>query len=112
MFPEVFKIGSFFLPTYGVLVTLGFLLGLWMVARFSHKAGLNADATINLGIYTAIAGMVGAKLLMVLFDLPYYAQNPSEIFSIYTLRAGGIFYGGLILALVLSVLTVITAVST
>jgi len=102
MFPEVFHIGSFFLPTYGVLVTLGFLLGLWMVARFSRRAGLNADAAVNLGIYVAIAGMVGAKLLMVLMDLPYYTQNPGEIFSIYTLRAGGIFYGGLILALIVA----------
>jgi phosphatidylglycerol:prolipoprotein diacylglycerol transferase len=103
MFPEILHLGNFFLPTYGVLVTTGFLLGLWMVARFSRRAGINPDSAVNLGIYVAIAGMAGAKLLMVLMDLNYYTQNPGEIFSIYTLRAGGIFYGGLILALIVAV---------
>jgi phosphatidylglycerol:prolipoprotein diacylglycerol transferase len=44
--------------------------------------------------------MVGAKLLMILLDLGYYFDNPREIFSLATLQAGGIFYGGLVAALV------------
>ena len=30
MLPQLIKIGDFFIPTYGVLVTAGFLLGLWV----------------------------------------------------------------------------------
>jgi phosphatidylglycerol:prolipoprotein diacylglycerol transferase len=37
---------------------------------------------------------------MILLDLDYYFRNPREIFSLSTLQAGGIFYGGLILALI------------
>lgn len=100
MFPQVFHIGSFFLPTYGLLVAIAFLTALWMVGRLSRAAGLNKDAVMNLGIYTAVAGMLGAKLMMILLDLGYYVENPREIFSLATLQAGGIFYGGLLLALV------------
>lgn len=100
MFPQIIHIGSFFLPTYGVLVAAAFLVSLWMVNRLSRRAGMDADAVMNLGIYTAIAGMVGAKVMMVLLDLGYYTRNPGELFSFATLQAGGIFYGGLIGALV------------
>jgi phosphatidylglycerol:prolipoprotein diacylglycerol transferase len=102
MFPQIVHIGSFFLPTYGVLVTLAFLVGLWLAGRLGVEAGLNRDAVLNLGIYTAIAGLAGAKLLMLLFDLDYYAKDPAAIFSLETLQAGGIFYGGLILALIVA----------
>lgn len=100
MFPELFRIGNFFLPTYGLLVALAFVIGLWTAARLSRRSGLNTEAVVNLGIYTVIAGMVGAKLMMILLHLGYYASNPREIFTFATLQAAGIFYGGLILALI------------
>jgi phosphatidylglycerol:prolipoprotein diacylglycerol transferase len=100
MFPEAFRIGGFFQSTYGVLVTLGFLVGVWMASRLGRKAGLDSETVLNLGIYVALAALAGAKLLMILLDLGYYARNPGEIFTLTTFRAGGIFYGGLIAALI------------
>jgi phosphatidylglycerol:prolipoprotein diacylglycerol transferase len=99
MFPQIFKIGSFFIPTYGVLVSLGLLLGLWMTARLGRQVGMNAELLVNLGIYCAIAGIIGAKLLMFVFEFGYYLRNPKEIFSLSSLQAGGVFQGGLLLAL-------------
>jgi len=99
MFPIVVRIGSFALPTYGLLVATAFLVALWMAARLGRRAGLDTDSVLNLGIYTAIAAMLGAKLFMLLLDFDYYSRNPTEIFSFGTLRAGGVFYGGLIAAL-------------
>lgn len=99
MFPQLFHIGSFFLPTYGVLVALAFLVALWLTGRLARDAGLNHENVVNLGIYCALAGIAGAKLLMFLIDIPYYASNPGEIFSMATLQAGGVFYGGLLAAL-------------
>lgn len=104
MLPSLFRIGDFFLPTYGVMITLGFLTALWLASRLGPRAGLDKDTVINLGIYSALAGILGAKLLMILLDLRYYLEHPREIFSFSTLQAGGIFYGGLIAALVTAVL--------
>jgi phosphatidylglycerol:prolipoprotein diacylglycerol transferase len=99
MLPQLIKIGDFFLPSYGVLVTAGFLIGLWLASKLAAKSGLDKEAVLNLGIYCALAGILGAKLLMFALDLDYFRQNPREIFSFSTLQAGGVFQGGLILAL-------------
>lgn len=97
MYPEIFHLP--FLHTYGVLVALAFLTGLWMTTRLGKEAGLNTDAVTNLGIYCALGAIVGAKLMMFLVDIPYYTEHPGEVLSFSTLQAGGVFYGGLIAAL-------------
>lgn len=97
MYPEIFHLS--FLHTYGFLVAIAFLAGLWMATRLGGQAKLNADTITNLGIYCALAAIAGAKVMMLLVDIPYYIQHPSEIFSFSTLQAGGVFYGGLLGAL-------------
>jgi phosphatidylglycerol---prolipoprotein diacylglyceryl transferase len=103
MFPKLFTIGSFSVPTYGVLVALGFLAGLSIAMRLGRRSGLPGEAISNLAIYCALAGMAGAKLFMFLFDWRYYLQNPSEIFTVSTLQAAGVFHGGLIGALIVAI---------
>ncbi len=97
MFPKIFSFGSFFLPTYGVLVALGFLAGLWITVRLAKKGGLDPEKVTNLAVYVALAGLIGAKLLMIAFDWP-----DIQIFSLSTLQAAGVFQGGLILALIVA----------
>lgn len=98
MYPEIF--GLSWLHTYGVLVALAFLAALWMAGKLAKSTGLSSDAVTNLGIYCALAAIVGAKLMMFVLDAPYYAQHPEQFFSLATLQAGGVFYGGLIAALI------------
>src|SRR6516225_4916754 len=97
MYPEV--LGLKWLHTYGVLVALAFLAALWLAGRLARQKGLSPEAITNLGIYCALAAIAGAKLMMFLVDIPYYTQHPAEIFSLSTLQAGGVFYGGLLAAL-------------
>jgi len=104
MFPQIVRIGDFFIPTYGVLVALALLTALWLTARLARRVGLDPETVVNLGVYCALSGIVGAKLLMFVFDFDYYARNPREIFSLTTLQAGGVFQGGLALALITAVI--------
>ena len=67
MYPEIGHLS--FLHTYGVLVALAFLAGLWMATRLAKRNGLNTEAVTNLGIYCALAAIVGAKLMMLLVDI-------------------------------------------
>jgi phosphatidylglycerol---prolipoprotein diacylglyceryl transferase len=99
MLPKLIHFGSFFLPTYGVLVAAAFLTALWMTSKLAKEAGMNSEVVVNLGVYCALAGIVGAKALMIALD-PAFRANPMEIFSLSTLQSAGIFYGGLIAALV------------
>jgi phosphatidylglycerol:prolipoprotein diacylglycerol transferase len=100
MFPKFISIGSFYIPTYGVLVALGFLAGLSVTLRLARRIGLSADKVTNLAVYCAIAGIFGAKLFMILFDFGDYLRNPGQIFTFETLQAAGVFHGGLIAALI------------
>lgn len=98
MFPRLFHIGNFSLPTYGLLVSLGVLLGLWISVRNSEKQGIDGEHAWNFGILVVLAGIVGAKVLYIINDWGEYAAHPSEIFSFATLQAGGVFSGGLLAA--------------
>ena len=64
MFPKLISIGSFYIPTYGVLVALGFLAGLAVTLRLARRIGLSADKVTNLAVYCAIAGIFGTLRLM------------------------------------------------
>ena len=97
MHPKLIEIGKFYIPSYGFLVTLGVVLGLWLTLRLARREGMDADKReqlTNLIVYSIIGGILGSKLLLVIVDLGYYLRHPVEL--MYLLRAGGVFYGGLI----------------
>jgi phosphatidylglycerol:prolipoprotein diacylglycerol transferase len=98
VFPQLFHLGKFFLPTYGFLVSMGVLIGLRISVRNSERLGIDGDKAWNLGILVVLCGIVGAKVLYVVNEWSYYSAHPSEIFSINTLQAGGVFSGGLLAA--------------
>lgn len=93
MFPELFKIGSFPINTYGVLLALSFLAALIVAARLGHRDGLPRERIYDLGLWMLLAGLAGSKLLMLLTE-PEYRANPSNLFSLDFLRSGGVWYGG------------------
>jgi phosphatidylglycerol:prolipoprotein diacylglycerol transferase len=93
LLPKLFSFGSFYLPTYGVLVALGFLAGLTVTVRLARRQGMNGELVTNLAVYVALAGLLGAKLLMIWFDWPNV-----QVFSLGFLQAAGVYQGGLILA--------------
>ncbi len=103
MCPRLFTIGSFSLPTYGVLVALGLLVGLKVAARLAKRSRLDPEKVTNLGVYIAIAAIVGAKLFMIFNNWSYYSADFGRLFSLSALRAGGVFYGGLLAALAVAV---------
>jgi len=103
VFPRLFQLGSFSLPTYGVLVATGVICGLFVAAHLSRRQGQDPEKAWNLGIYAVLAAIVGAKVLLIINDFGYYASHPREIFSLGVLQAGGVFYGGVIAAIVVSV---------
>lgn len=96
MLPRLFHLGNFSLPTYGLLVSIGVLVGLWISVRNSEKQGIDPELAWNLGILVVLCGIVGAKLLYIVNDWSYYTAHPGEIFSFSTLQAGGVFSGGFI----------------
>ena len=98
MFPKLISLGSFEISTYGALVAIAFLAALQVAVRLGKRRGLNPDKLTSLAVYCALTGLAGAKLAMYLFDWRSFAANPAEIVSVSSLRAAGVFQGGLIVA--------------
>jgi phosphatidylglycerol:prolipoprotein diacylglycerol transferase len=97
MHPILFEIGSWPVYSYGVLLALAYLAGLQLAVIRARRWGLNATKVMDFGIYLIIAALVGAKLMLVAVDFDYFRQQPRELLSL--VRAGGVFYGGLLGAL-------------
>jgi phosphatidylglycerol:prolipoprotein diacylglycerol transferase len=87
--PVLIDLGFYQLPTYGVLLYSGIVLGIWLASRRAKLVGLPGDK-----------GLAGSKLLLAITD-PSYLGSLSGLWGL--LRAGGVFYGGLIGALVAAV---------
>ncbi len=95
MHPVLFRIGSFEVGTYGLLLAVGFFLALGLASRLARKDGLSMEAITDLAMTVLIAGVAGAKRLMVVVDL-VNGRPAAEVFSLATLRAGGAIHGGVI----------------
>lgn len=103
MHPILFRIGSFSLPTYGLLLALGLLAGLYVAMRLGRREGMNSDRVLDLSVWLIVAGLIGAKIYMILTGWMTAPLHLSDIFSLSTLEAGGGFYGGFIGAALVAV---------
>ena len=100
MYPELFSIGPITVYTYGVLLAASYLLGLRLAMWRAKAWGLDANRVLDLGIYIIIAALIGAKLLLLVVDFDQFRRSPADLLSLA--RSGGVFYGGLILAVLVA----------
>lgn len=96
MYPRLLELGPLTIYTYGVLLAAAYLLGLRLAMARAKARGLDSARVLDLGIYIIVSALVGAKLLLLLTDVGTYIENPRELLTL--VRAGGVFYGGLIAA--------------
>jgi phosphatidylglycerol:prolipoprotein diacylglycerol transferase len=83
-----------FLPTYGVIFAIGALAAWsWFLAR-ARKLELPQEPVFNLAFYTLLAGLLGAKLTLIVVDASYYLEHPAEILG--TIRSAGVLMGGVL----------------
>jgi phosphatidylglycerol:prolipoprotein diacylglycerol transferase len=98
MHPVLFTVGSFRLPTYGLLLAVGLVAAVWTAVRLGRREGLDAGRLLDFSTWLVVVGLLGAKVLMVLTDWNFYRESPGELFSWATVEAGGVFYGGFVAA--------------
>ncbi len=85
------------------MAAFGLIFGLLLIVKLGREQGLDPDKLWNLGIIAILSGIFGAKILMVLVDFTYYRSHVGELFSFSTLQAGGVWSGGLLLALAMCI---------
>src|SRR3970282_2926650 len=84
MYPVIVKLGTFELRSYGIIVALSFLLGLWLSTREAKRTGLDPVLVQDFALYALLGGIIGARLYFVVFSNPaYFLQKPWEIVSVW-----------------------------
>ncbi|MDX1763275.1 MAG: prolipoprotein diacylglyceryl transferase [bacterium] len=101
MHPVLFKVGPFTLHTYGVFVAAAFFLAIFLSLRLARKEGMNDEQMLDLAFYITLSAIIGARILFVIVEYPYFLENPLRIFKIW--EGGLVFFGGLILAVIVAV---------
>ena len=96
MYPTLIELGPIPVYTYGVILAAAYLTGLWFAARRARERGLDSARVMDLGIIVIISAVVGAKLMLLIVEFDHYRANPGDLWAL--VRAAGVFYGGLLLA--------------
>lgn len=99
MYPILFRIGNFPINTYGVFLALAFLGAIFVTVKLAGRDGLPRERIYDLCLWLLLSSLVGSKVLMF-FTESEYRQNPLHFFSLDFLRSGGVFYGGLLGAMI------------
>ena len=94
MYPELFTIPgiNYTVSTFGVMMSIGFLVGYWITCVRMKELGLDPEPVTNILIWIMLGGVIGSKL--------YYAVDVSiregyPFFQLLFARAGITWYGGL-----------------
>ena len=100
MYPRLLELGPITVYTYGVLLAAAYLLGLKLAMVRARARNLDHTRVLDLGIYIIISALLGAKLLLLVTDWRTFTSSPGELLTL--VRSGGVFYGGLIVAVAVS----------
>jgi phosphatidylglycerol---prolipoprotein diacylglyceryl transferase len=102
MHPILFDSGSFTLYTYGVLLAAAYLIGLQFALTRARTRGLDRQRVMDLGIWIIVSALAGAKLMLLVTDFRQYTQSARALLDL--VRSAGVFYGGLIGAVVVALI--------
>lgn len=88
MYPVLFRVGGFEVTSFGVLVAVGALVGVWLFRRELHRAGVPESAA-DAGLAGVFGGLLGAKLLWV-----FEHAGEAPVMDLLLSRGGMSWFGG------------------
>jgi len=96
-YPEI-NLGFIKIYTFGLIVAVAFLVGLWFSLREAKRKGISQEIVQGLVFYIIIGGIIGSRLLHVLLYWDFYSENFISVFMLW--KGGLAFYGGFIGAVI------------
>jgi phosphatidylglycerol:prolipoprotein diacylglycerol transferase len=86
----LFRVGDVVITTFGALMVVGILAGMWMMRREARLRGLPANDLTDVASFAVLAGLLGAKILFV---VEHAGEAP--FLSLLMDRGGMSWFGGL-----------------
>ena len=78
---ELFHIGEFGVPAFGVMLVVGFAVALWIAKRRTAKWGMQPDQVYDAAVWAIFPGILGARIFSIAQNWSHYSQNLDELFS-------------------------------
>lgn len=95
MYPELFRIGPVTINSYGLMLALAFIVGIYLAIKKAEKRRIDSNTIVNLAFIVMISAIVGSRLFYVLFHLDEFRGR--WIYTFLPIQADGtIGLGGLI----------------
>jgi phosphatidylglycerol---prolipoprotein diacylglyceryl transferase len=106
MHSVLFNIFGFPIHSYGVMLAISFMVGIWLASYRATRVGLNRDVIPDVAFWLIISAIIGARLYYVLLKPDEFRGNLISIINPFqdgSVGIGGlVMYGGFIGAIVAS----------
>ncbi len=106
MYPTLFTIGKWSIPTYTVLLDLGLILGLVLTYFEGRRQLKNGTLALDLGLWAVVGGIVGGRIGYVLANWSAFGEDWARAIRIWEggLSFHGAFLGGVLVLVVFALL--------
>lgn len=81
MFPVLFHVGSFEFKTFSLAFLIAALVGLSWATKRAERLGIDPEKFGNTAIAMILFGALGARVVFILQEWPYYSHHLNEVFS-------------------------------
>lgn len=97
MLPTLVKIGPVPIHSYGLMIAIGFLVGLYIIQRDAQKMmGIDPRVISDMAFWTLLTGIAGTRILhIVMFSSQYSWSDPVGWVAIW--KGGLVFQGAVVL---------------
>jgi phosphatidylglycerol:prolipoprotein diacylglycerol transferase len=107
MHPYLIRLGPLTIYSYGAMLLLGFLAGLWWARREGRRRGIAPGAIVDLYLWMLIGGLRFARVFFILLNFEFYRSQPlaslffgSGHFAIQGLSYHGGLFGAILGSLI------------
>jgi phosphatidylglycerol---prolipoprotein diacylglyceryl transferase len=76
MHPYLIRFGPLTIYSYGAMLLVGFLAGLWWARREGRRRGIASGAIVDLSLWMLFGSLLFARIFFVLLNLAFYRSQP------------------------------------
>jgi len=93
--PVLIEIGRFKIYSYGFMLAVSFLVGIWFAGKRARRYGIPENSMYDLSIVLILSAVLGSRLLYIFTHIDHY-RSILDVIALW--QGGATFYGGLVLA--------------
>ncbi len=102
MHPIMIQAFGFSIHSYGVMLAIGFMVGISLAAKEAVRTGVDPEKILNLTFWILISSIIGSRIFHCVVFYPQYIDNPLRVLKLW--EGGLVFYGGFLGAIAATIL--------